>query len=186
MIEGIARNDYGEGVEEHFAGIQEQLSSNPPLGLLAWNPREILELERSSEPDERHRDCPPTGAYGHTKRLLACAILLRNVGRVRVTSRLSDEAFFVETSASTAIQLVRSALAIGGEAPELAAQLLLRVYEVQIIHRFVPLPLLALCSSRQPGTVCRAIPVPLSAPGYSQSRLNVVSKWAGMWRRTAG
>lgn len=138
MVEEIAANDRGEQVEEHLAGIQEQLGSNPPLGLLAWNPREVLELERWGEPDQRYTNRPPTGAYGHTKRLLACAILLRNVGRVRVASRHSDEEIFVDTSASTVIQLVRSALAIGGEVPDLAAQLLRWVCEAQDHPSFRP------------------------------------------------
>ena len=138
MIEEISQNDCGEETLEHFAGVEGQLKADPPLGLLAWNPREVLELERWSEPDRQHGDQPPSGQHGHVKRLLACTILLRNAAQVHGAKHLSDEEFFVETSAATLIQLTRSAIALGGDAPYLAARFLLFVYSSQSHPAFRP------------------------------------------------
>jgi hypothetical protein len=131
MLEEISRNDYGRQLIEHLAGIEAQLGATPPLGLLPWNPREVLELERWTEPDQPIADQMPSGERGHFKRLLACTILLRNVGHVHVGDGMYEEEFFVESSAATVIQLVLSAIALEEDAPEYAARLLLWVYVVQ-------------------------------------------------------
>jgi len=128
MLEEIARNDRGEEAAEHLSALRAQLRARAPLGLLPWYPREVLELERWNEPD---------GLAGHWKRLLACTILLRNVGHVTVTA-ISDEEFFVETSSPAVIQLVCSAIVVEGEAPVLATRLLLWLYGAQLHPAFRP------------------------------------------------
>ena len=138
MLEEIAQNDRGEEAAEHLAGIRAQLRARAPLGVLPWNPREVLELERWSEPEKAYSDRPPEGLHGHWKRLLACTILLRNVGHVDATRTALDEDFFVEASAVTVIQLVRSARVIGGEAPALATRFLLWLYQAQAYAVFRP------------------------------------------------
>jgi len=139
MIEEIAKNDYGQETIEHFAGVERQLKADdPPLGLLAWNPREVLELERWSEPETPYRNEPPSGQHGHIKRLLACTILLRNAAYIDGSKHLSEEEFFLETSATTLIQLTRSAIVIGGEAPYLVTRFLLWVYGRQAHPAFRP------------------------------------------------
>ena len=94
MLEEISLNDYGEESADHLAGIQAQLTAHPPLGMLPWCPREVLELERWNDPDHPYMDKPPSGARGHIKRLLACTILLRNGAYVSGPYGLSDEDFF--------------------------------------------------------------------------------------------
>ena len=131
MLREIARNDYDEEVEQHRSGIIAQMGSNPPLGLLHWNPREVLELERWSEPD-------PCYSREHRKRMLACAILLRNVAYVRNVPRGSEEEYFIETSAVTVLQLVLSALAIGDGCPRLAAGFLAWLYGSSYHPAFSP------------------------------------------------
>lgn len=118
----IAANDYGEEVPEHLAGIKVQLSEAPELGLLPWCPREVLELERWQEPDRSYDDSPPKGRMGHLKRLLACAILLRNAAYICNSNSVADgdTLFFLDTSAATALRLARSAISIGAEAIPLA------------------------------------------------------------------
>jgi hypothetical protein len=88
MLEEIARNDYEEEVTQHLDGIVAQLRANPPLGLLAWNPREVLELERWNEPTD-DESMPAS----HLKRLMACTILLRNVGHLHIGDRSYDEKY---------------------------------------------------------------------------------------------
>lgn len=119
MLEEISANDYGQNLIENLAGIQAQLKPNPPLGLLPWWPREVLELERWSDPDRSHPDKPPSGERGHVKRLLACLILLRNGAHINGAPALSDEDFFLQTSAASLIGFSGSALALNVPKPAL-------------------------------------------------------------------
>ena len=152
MLEEIAENERGEEVQEHLAGIQAQLyTPGPTLGLLPWNPREVLELERWSEPDIPTRDLPPTPRHGHLKRALASTILLRNAGHIADPERTSEEALFVETSVATLIRLTESALAIGGELPYFTLQFLFWLYCSQrcaIIRPFVAFSILLLITAQ--------------------------------------
>lgn len=120
MLEEIAGKDRGDQTREHFAALHEQLySPKAALGLLAWNPREVLELERWNSPDL---------TSGHIKRLLATTILLRNAGHIADARSLSEEEFFVETSVATLIRFTESAIALGGELPYLSLKFLFWVY----------------------------------------------------------
>jgi hypothetical protein len=129
MLEEISLNDYGEESAEHLAGMQAQLAAHPPLGMLPLCPREVLELERWNDPDHPYMDKPPSGARGHIKRLLACTILLRNGAYVRGAYGLSEEDFFLQTSAASLIRLTQSALAL--EIPALGLGFMLWLFEVQ-------------------------------------------------------
>lgn len=104
MLEEIAANDYGEEVPAHLAGIEAQIAPNAPLGKLDWCPREVLELQVWSEPDD-----DPDVMREHVKRMLACTILLRNAGCAVSESPCQD--FFLEVSANTVAQLIRSIMA---------------------------------------------------------------------------
>lgn len=123
-LEEIAANDYGEEVAEHLAGIESLLSEDPVSGLLPWCPHELLELERWQEPD-RHNNHPSSGPRGHLKRLLACTLLLISASSTKPTSERGEEEFFLDSSASTLIQLTRSAIGLGGEWPSRALNFLL-------------------------------------------------------------
>ena len=152
MLEEIAENDRGEQVQEHLAGIQAQLyTPEPILGLLPWNPREVLELERWSKPDTATLDRPPTQRRGHLKRAVASTILLRNAGHIADPERNSEEAYFVETSVDSLIRLTESALAIGGELPCCTLQFFLWLYCSQrcaIIRPFAALCMLLLLAAQ--------------------------------------
>ena len=131
MLEEISKNDYGKSSEAYCAAILEQLGPQPSLGLLPRDPRgvrEVLELECWNEPDRNPAGQPPSNLRGHLKRLLACTILLRNVAYVKAGQRRSEEEFFIETSATTVIQLVRRSMALGHGAVPLAAGFLLWLY----------------------------------------------------------
>lgn len=75
------------------------------------------------------QDNPPSGARGHIKRLLACTILLRNGAYVNGPYRLSEEDFFLQTSAASLIRLTGSALAL--EIPALGLGFMLWLFEAQ-------------------------------------------------------
>jgi hypothetical protein len=126
MIHEIAMNDRGEDVEIHELAISRQLASQPKLGALPWHPLEVLELQRVSEPDRAYTNRAPEGPKGHWKRLFACTLLLRNAGYVSL-----DEAdLFIDISSSV-IQLVRSAIALGSQASQLALRFLLWLHDKQ-------------------------------------------------------
>ncbi len=82
MLENIAAADYGLNVPEHLAGlrkVRDGIVARP----LRWQPREVLELTRWSEPDavERAgREGEMTGRRGHWARAFACAALIRAYG----------------------------------------------------------------------------------------------------------
>ena len=134
MIHEIAMNDYGRNVDVHELEIMRQLSPSPELGMVPWHPREVLELERWREPDEGDADRPPTGTPGHLKRLFACVLLLRNVAFVSPEDSDGDlysGEFFIDISAATVIQLVRSSIELGSQASRLALGFLLWVHAKQ-------------------------------------------------------
>ena len=153
MIHEIALNDYNKDIPLHEFGILQQLTPEPDLGLLPWHPREVLELERWNEPDEGDADRPPTGTAGQLKRLFACTILLRNVAFISNEDWEGDLEFFIATSAVTALQLVRSSIALGNEASRLALGFLLWLHGKQsdsLLRPFVSLGVLLLQTQEDP------------------------------------
>ena len=131
MIGEICQLDYGRDVAIHSLAIMRQIGPNPELGLLAWHPREVLELERWAEPDTAYLDRPPEGEKGHLKRLFACALLLRSAAYIDPDSSDFDETFFIVTSAATIAQSVGSAIALGDSAPQLSLEMFLWLAEKQ-------------------------------------------------------
>jgi hypothetical protein len=135
MLEEIAKNDYGDDFAEHLAAIEAQLGNRPPLGLLPWHPLEVLELERWTRPD-----C----VREHLKRLLACSILLRNVGYIPDRS----ETNFVQESASTLLRLTESAIALEKPRARRAGNQRRRDHSDDVSH--IALRFLLWVHSRQP------------------------------------
>jgi hypothetical protein len=138
MLEEIAANDYSEEVWDHFAAIERQLSKDPAKGLLAWCPREVLELERWTEPQMSSQTQPLDESYAHKKRLLACALLLQSAATIDVSDANDEEEFFLDTSAVTLIQLTRSAISLGGECRRHSLEFLLWFYSALHFPRLSP------------------------------------------------
>jgi hypothetical protein len=141
MIHEICLHDWGRDIDVHEAAVLRQLAPKPELGLLPWHPREVLELERWEEPDEARNDRPPSGLKGHWRRLFACTILLRNVAFVSPDDSDGDDEtgdFFIEKSAATILQLVRSSVALGGEVTRLAMSFLLWLHGKQSLPMLRP------------------------------------------------
>ncbi len=145
MLEEMAANDAGEETSDHLEAIERKLSDDPLVGLLNWNPLEVLALERWKDPDVGWVDIPPTGERGHLKRLLACILLLQSAASIKHVDSLNfDEEFMLDTSGATLIQLVRSALALGDDAPVLALGFMLWLLE-ELMYQ--PLrPFIAYCA----------------------------------------
>jgi hypothetical protein len=129
MMEELSLNDYGEDGPGHLAGILAQLGPKPPLGLLPWCPREVLELGRWEDPDRAYTNQPPSRERGHLKRLLACVILLRNGAYVSGRDALSEDDLFLQTSAASLNRFTRSAIAI--EVSQRALGFTLWLFQVQ-------------------------------------------------------
>jgi hypothetical protein len=80
MLEEIAAADYGSGFQEnlaHLRRIQTECAFAVPM---RWEPREVLELIRWSEPDIPTWRPGSHGERGHWMRAFACAALLRACG----------------------------------------------------------------------------------------------------------
>lgn len=116
MLEVIARADYGSSVEEHLAALNAIKAGKEPSPL-EWEPKEVLELTRWSEPEYAITKSECRGARGHWMRLFSCAIL------IRAAAPLEDEDYFLGEE-DTIIQLVDSALALGPDASRAALRFL--------------------------------------------------------------
>jgi hypothetical protein len=138
MLEEIAANDYGEEVADHLAAIQKQLSDAPHIGPLPWCPREVLELERWSEPDIEFKDDPAARRHRHWKRLLSCTLLLQSAATTQVVDRFGPEDFFLDTSARTLLQLTRSAISVGEDGPKYALGFMLWLYQQLTYPPLIP------------------------------------------------
>ena len=138
MLEEISQNDYGEEAADHLAGIERQMNTDEEPSALDWCPREVLELQRWTEPSTADEGTIENFEREHLKRLLACTILLRSAGHPSVLGRMKDADFFLETSATSLVQMTRSVLALesGLEVPALA--FVLWLYQSQPYPRLQP------------------------------------------------
>lgn len=77
MLRAIADADYGMDADAHLAALR-RIHAGEILIPLEWEPREVLELVRWSEPDQPHRrwDRKGEGRAGHLQRAFACTALL--------------------------------------------------------------------------------------------------------------
>ena len=137
MLEEIARNDREENISEYLAAIEMLMGERPARGSAAFGAREVLQLERWTEPERYYRDSPPSGDRGHRKRLLACTLLLRDMAESG-GNRGTDYDDFVEESAPTVIQLTRSAIALDEDVSRLALAFLIWLRGMQPHPRFSP------------------------------------------------
>ena len=112
LISEISKCDRGQDRETNKAAIREQLESPTKLGMMRGIPREVLELERWSDPDREIGDLVLL-RQAHIKRLLACTILLRNVAYTISDQPLSQEEVFIASSAATVVPFVNSSICLG-------------------------------------------------------------------------
>lgn len=101
LLRQIAEADYGDDADPHFQAlklIRDTLQVPAPL---KWEPKEVLELTRWSEPKDDD---------DHAKRAFACAVLLVHASR-------DEEIEYVSAEHDSLICCVDSALALGDHLP---------------------------------------------------------------------
>lgn len=116
MLREIAAADYGEDADEHLSQLLAIKNGTSPAPM-QWEPKEVLELIRWSEPEDPTWTPGSTSHRGHWMRLLSCAVLLRAEAELANECRLNGED-------STVIQLVDSAIKLGDDATNAALQFL--------------------------------------------------------------
>ena len=115
MLEEIARADYGCDAELHLAALRPIRDSGIMPASLGWQPREVLQLIRWSNPEDPNHKPGSTGRRGHQMRAFACAVLLRAAGESG-----EDDGSMEATLA----QCLSSAKALGDEMNNAAAAFL--------------------------------------------------------------
>ncbi|WP_218933295.1 hypothetical protein [Rubripirellula lacrimiformis] len=116
MLREIAAADYGEDAGKHLSQLLAIKNGTIPAPM-QWEPKEVLELIRWSEPEDPTWSPGSTGHRGHWMRLLSCAVLLRAEAEPANEGRFTGED-------STVIQLVDSAIKLGDAATNAALQFL--------------------------------------------------------------
>ena len=108
MLREIAEADYGMDADAHLKALDaiKQGEMPAPMG---WEPKEVLELIRWSEPEDSTWKPGSTGVRGHWMRLFSCAVL------IRAAAEPENDGYFTGEE-STIIQLVDSAMKLGQEA----------------------------------------------------------------------
>ncbi len=117
MLREIAEADYGQDADVHLAAlrhIRDFLEIPTPL---AWEPKEVLELVRWSEPDDPQWGSGGHGMRGHLMRAFCCTALL-------LAATAPENAGTILSENETIIQLTLSAMALGADACNRAVELL--------------------------------------------------------------
>ena len=117
MLREIAEADYGLDADAHLRALNALKTGNLPVPM-PWEPREVLELVRWSEPEDPTWRPGSAGVRGHWMRLFSCAILLR------AANEPENSGYFLGED-STIIQLVDSAMKLGQESSHAALLFLL-------------------------------------------------------------
>jgi hypothetical protein len=101
MLAEIAGADYGHDQAKHLAALEAIHSTGKVPSPLQWEPAEVLNLMRWSEPDDPSWQPSGRGQRGHIMRAFCCAILLR------AACDADSQPYFLGF-ADTVAQLVRS------------------------------------------------------------------------------
>lgn len=128
MLEEIAAADYGEDKDGHLRELRHIRDVGIKPGVMLWEPREVLELIRWSEPDDPTWKPGATGKRGHWMRAFSCAALL-------TASAVVENEDLRAGWNSTLIQLIDSLGVLGPQLDNAACSLL-----ACIIRNFDPDP----------------------------------------------
>jgi hypothetical protein len=113
MLREISEADYGHAAELHLSALRAIHATGEIPAPLPWQPKEVLELIRWSEPEDPAWKPGATGERGHRMRAFACAALLRAAAD-------PAEALYADGENQTLAQLVASVMTLG-EAAQRAA-----------------------------------------------------------------
>lgn len=111
MLHEIAAADYGNDLEEHLAALRPIRDAGEIALPLPWEPREVLELIRWSEPDDPQWRPGGAGWRGQLMRAFACTVLLR-------AGAEPEQAPYGNGENQTLAQLLASLLELGHEEQE--------------------------------------------------------------------
>ena len=117
MLREISQTDYGMDVDAHLRALNAVKTGTLPAPM-PWEPREVLELIRWSEPDDLKWKPGSPSERGHWMRLFSCAVLLR------AASEPENDGYFTGED-STIIQFVDSAIKLGKKSSQAALSFLL-------------------------------------------------------------
>lgn len=117
MLREIARADYGMDEAGHLAALRPIRDHGIVPVPMGWEPKEVLELIRWSQPEDPGWKPGSTGERGHRMRAFACAALLR------AAAEPPNDGYFGGEN-STLAQVIESALELGPEVQEAAARFL--------------------------------------------------------------
>jgi hypothetical protein len=122
MLAEIAAADYGNDQAEHLAALQAIHSTTIVPSPLPWEPAEVLNLMRWSEPNDPAWAPSGRGERGYIMRAYCCAVLLR------AACDADSQPYFLGF-ADTVVQLVRSLPHMPVAASEPARDLILAMLE---------------------------------------------------------
>jgi hypothetical protein len=117
MLVEISEADYGMNAEENLAQLRLIRDHQKIAAPMGWEPKEVLELIRWSEPSDPGRKPGRTGERGHIMRAFACAALLRAAAE-------PANCVYFEGEDATLARLIDSALYMGKDLSEAAARFL--------------------------------------------------------------
>jgi hypothetical protein len=117
MLQEIAAADYGYDADDHLLHLRRIRDEGSFTIPMRWEPREVLELIRWSQPEDPEWKPGAPGVRGHWMRAFACTALLRAAGEV-------DNQELREGWNETLIQLIESLNVLGAEFNEPASALL--------------------------------------------------------------
>ena len=126
MLREIAQADYGMDADAHLRALNAVKTDNLPVPM-PWEPREVLELVRWSEPEDLKWKPSSAGARGHWMRLFSCAVLLR------AASESENDGYFLGED-STIIQRVDSVIMLGKKSSQAALSFLLWCNQYRELH----------------------------------------------------
>ncbi len=113
LLEEIAAADYGMDAAEHLVALRSIRDDRIILAPMHWEPKEVLELIRWSEPDDPQWKPGRIGPDGQLMRAFCCAALLR------AAAEPANWPYF-DGENQTLIQLIASVLTFGPIATEAA------------------------------------------------------------------
>jgi hypothetical protein len=117
ILQEISLADYGQDADAHLAALRAIHETGEIPVPLPWEPKEVLELIRWSEPDQADWKPGGTGLRGHLMRAFACATLLRAAAD-------PAEAAYADGENQTLAQLLASVMRLGEEVQRAALRFL--------------------------------------------------------------
>jgi hypothetical protein len=161
MLREIASADYGIDADAHLDALRRIRDWGEVLAPMNWEPKDVLELIRWSEPDDPGWRPGGTGIRGHIMRAFACAALLR-----AAAEPVNDGYFDGENQ--TIAQLLASALMLGHEVQEAASRFL--VWRVAQLKAYEDRPFFAFA--------LLLLAVVLNGDRFSEGTLAYLADWA--------